>query len=106
VKILSKKWNDIKIVLEYGMLSEDKFYEKAGALFYPTVDDKYFTLEELKENLAANQTDKDGKLVLYAGNKEAQHSYIEIAKKKAAVLLLDSPIISHLIQKKKAITAT
>ena len=97
-----QKWNDIKIVLEYGMLSEDKFYEKAGAfVLYPTVDDKYFTLEELKENLKENQTDKDGKLVvLYAGNKEAQHSYIEIAKEKGyEVLLLDSPIISHLIQK-------
>ncbi len=97
-----KKWNDIKIVLEYGMLSEDKFYEKAGAfVLYPTVDDKYFTLDELKENLKEKQTDKDGKLVvLYAGNKEAQHSYIETAKEKGyEVLLLDSPIISHLIQK-------
>ncbi|MFV5695012.1 molecular chaperone HtpG [Flavobacterium sp. LB3P122] len=97
-----KKWNDIKIVLEYGMLSEDKFYEKSSAfVLYPTVDDKFYTLEELKEKLAANQTDKDGKLVvLYAGNKEAQHSYIEIAKEKGyEVLLLDSPIISHLIQK-------
>jgi len=97
-----KKWNDIKIVLEYGMLSEDKFYEKAGAfVLYPSVDDTYFTLEELKEKLAANQTDKDGKLViLYASNKEAQHSYIQIAKEKGyEVLLLDSPIISHLIQK-------
>jgi molecular chaperone HtpG len=97
-----QKWNDIKIVLEYGMLSEDKFYEKAGAfVLYPTVDNKYYTLEELKEKLAANQTDKDGKLVvLYAGNKETQHSYIEIAKDKGyEVLLLDSPIISHLIQK-------
>lgn len=96
------KWNDIKIVLEYGMLSEDKFYEKAGAfVLYPTVDDTYFTLEELKEKLKENQTDKDGKLVvLYAGNKEAQHSYIETAKEKGyEVLLLDSPIISHLIQK-------
>ena len=97
-----KKWNDIKIVLEYGMLSEDKFYEKAGAfVLYPTVDDTYFTLDELKEKLAANQTDKDGKLViLYASNKDAQHSYIQIAKEKGyEVLLLDSPIISHLIQK-------
>lgn len=96
------KWNDIKIVLEYGMLSEDKFYEKAGAfVLYPTVDDTYFTLEELKEKLKDNQTDKDGKLVvLYAGNKDAQHSYIEAAKEKGyEVLLLDSPIISHLIQK-------
>ena len=97
-----KKWNDIKIVLEYGMLSEEKFYEKAGAfVLYPTVDDKYFTLDELKENLKETQTDKDGKLVvLYAGNKEAQHSYIEIAKEKGyEVFLLDSPIIPHLIQK-------
>lgn len=96
------KWNDIKIVLEYGMLSEDKFYEKAGAfVLYPTVDNKYFTLEELKENLKDKQTNKDGKLVvLYAGNKEAQHSYIETAQEKGyEVLLLDSPIISHLIQK-------
>lgn len=97
-----KKWNDIKIVLEYGMLSEDKFYEKAGAFtLYPTVDDKYFTLDELKENLKDTQTDKNGKLVLlYAGNKDAQHAYIESAKEKGyEVLLLDSPIISHLIQK-------
>ena len=97
-----QKWNDIKIVLEYGMLSEDKFYEKAGAfVLYPTVDNTYFTLDELKEKIKEKQTDKDGKLVvLYAGNKEAQHSYIEIAKDKGyEVLLLDSPIISHLIQK-------
>ncbi len=97
-----KKWNDIKIVLEYGMLSEPKFYEKAGAFtLYPTVNGKYFTLDELKENLKEKQTDKDGKLViLYAGNKETQHAYIEIAKEKEyEVLLLDSPIISHLIQK-------
>jgi molecular chaperone HtpG len=96
------KWNDIKIVLEYGMLSEEKFYEKAGAfVLYPTVEDTYFTLDELKEKLKENQTDKDGKLVvLYAGNKDAQHSYIEAAKDKGyEVLLLDSPIISHLIQK-------
>lgn len=97
-----KKWNDIKIVLEYGMLSEPKFYEKAGAfVLYPTVDEKFYTLDELKENLKANQTDKDGKLIiLYAGNKDAQHAYIDAAKAKGyEVLLLDSPIVSHLIQK-------
>ncbi|WP_322549094.1 molecular chaperone HtpG [Flavobacterium psychraquaticum] len=97
-----KKWNDIKIVLEYGMLSEPKFYEKSGDfVLYPTTDNKYYTLAELKETLAPNQTDKDGKLVvLYASNKEAQHSYIEIAKEKGyQVILLDSPIISHLVQK-------
>lgn len=97
-----KKWNDIKIVLEYGMLSEPKFYEKAGDfVLYPTVDDKYYTLAELKESLSTNQTDKNGKLVvLYASNKEAQHGYIDIAKEKGyQVVLLDSPIVSHLIQK-------
>ena len=97
-----KKWNDIKIVLEYGMLSEPKFYEKSGDfILYPTVDDKYYTLAELKEAIAANQTDKNGKLVvLYASNKDAQHGYIDIAKEKGyEVLLLDSPIVSHLIQK-------
>lgn len=96
------KWNDIKIVLEYGMLSEPKFYEKAGDfVLYPTVDGKYYTLAELKEAITANQTDKNGKLVvLYASNKDAQHSYIEIAREKGyEVLLLDSPIVSHLIQK-------
>ncbi|MDO5104658.1 molecular chaperone HtpG [Capnocytophaga sp.] len=96
------KWNDIKIVLEYGMLSEPKFYEKAGDfVLYPTVDDQYFTLSELKEALKEQQTDKNGKLVvLYAQNKETQHAAIEEAKEKGyQVLLLDSPIVSHLIQK-------
>lgn len=100
-----QKWNDIKIVLEYGMLSEPKFYEKAGDfVLYPTTEDKYYTLTELKEAIASNQTDKNGKLVvLYASNKEAQHSYIDIAKEKGyQVLLLDSPIVSHLIQKLEA----
>jgi molecular chaperone HtpG len=100
-----KKWNDIKIVLEYGMLSEPKFYEKAGDfVLYPTTDDKYYTLAELKEAISSTQTDKNGKLVvLYASNKEAQHSYIAHAKEKGyQVLLLDSPIVSHLIQKLEA----
>lgn len=96
------KWNDIKIVIEYGMLSEDKFFEKAEAFaLYPSVDGKYYTYEELFNRIKANQTDKDGKLViLYASNQEAQHSYIEAAKTKGyEVLLLDSPIVSHLMQK-------
>jgi len=100
-----QKWNDIKVVLEYGMLSEPKFYEKAGDfVLYPTTDDKYYTLAELKEAIAPNQTDKNGKLVvLYASNKDAQHSYIDISKEKGyQVLLLDSPIVSHLIQKLEA----
>jgi len=88
------KWNDIKIVIEYGMLSEDKFFEKADKFaLYPTVDGSYFTFEELQEKIKDNQTDKDDKLVvLYASDKEAQHSYIEAAKAKGfEVLLMDSP---------------
>jgi len=97
-----QKWNDIKIVLEYGMLSEPKFYEKAGDfVLYPTTENNYYTIAELKEKLSPNQTNKDGKLVvLYASNKDTQHGYIDIAKEKGyEVLLLDSPIVSHLIQK-------
>ncbi|MGV6831349.1 MAG: molecular chaperone HtpG [bacterium] len=97
-----KKWDDIKVVIEYGMLSEEKFFEKADAFaLYPTVDGDYFTYEELYNKIKAKQTDKDDKLViLYASNKDAQHSYIEAAKQKDyEVLLLDSPIVSHLIQK-------
>ncbi len=97
-----KKWNDIKLVIEYGMLSEEKFFEKADAFaLYPTVDGKYFTYDELYNKIKANQTDKDDKLViLYASDKDEQHSYIDAAKAKGyEVLLLDSPIVSHLIQK-------
>ncbi len=99
---LEAKWNDIKIVIEYGMLSEEKFFEKADSFaLYPTVDSTYYTYEELYNKIKANQTDKDDKLViLYTSNKDEQHSYIEAAKAKGyEVLLLDSPIISHLIQK-------
>ncbi|WP_299609260.1 molecular chaperone HtpG [uncultured Aquimarina sp.] len=97
-----KKWNDIKVVIEYGMLSEEKFFEKADKFaLYPTVDDTYLTFEELQEKIKDNQTDKDNKLVvLYASDKDAQHAYIAAAKDKGyEVLLLDSPIVSHLIQK-------
>lgn len=97
-----KKWDDIKIVIEYGMLSEDKFFEKAQKFaLYPTVDGTYFTYDELVEKIKDTQTDKDDKLViLYAGDKDAQHAYIATAKEKGyEVLLLDSPIVSHLIQK-------
>ena len=96
------KWNDIKIVLEYGMLTDEKFYEKAGDfVLYPTTDGQYYTLSELKEAIKANQTDKNDTLVvLYAQNKEQQYTAIEEAKTKGyQVLLLDSPIVSHLIQK-------
>lgn len=96
------KWDDIKVIIEYGMLSEEKFFEKSDKFaLYPTVDKKYFTFTELEEKIKTAQTDKDDKLViLYASDEKAQHSYIEAAKEKGyEVLLLDSPIVSHLIQK-------
>ena len=96
------KWNDIKVVVEYGMLTEDKFYEKSEKFaLYPTVDDSYLTWEELENQIGELHKDKDGKtVVLYSSNKEEQYTYIEKAKEKGyTVLLLDSPIVPHLIQK-------
>ncbi len=97
-----KKWNDIKVIIEYGMLSEDKFFEKAEKFaLYPTVEGEAFVYDELIAKIKDNQTDKDGKtVILYTSDAKAQHSYIQDAKEKGyQVLLLDSPIISHLIQK-------
>ena len=101
-KGFEEKWNDIKVVIEYGMLSEEKFFEKAEKFtLYPTTDGKYLTYEELEKKIKKIQTDKDDKLIfLYASNLEDQHSYISQANEKGyTVLLLDSPIIGHLIQK-------
>ncbi|MGB0396484.1 MAG: molecular chaperone HtpG [Flavobacteriaceae bacterium] len=101
-KGFEEKWNDIKVVIEYGMLTEDKFFEKAEQfMLYPTTEGEYLTYAELEAALKDSQTDKDGKLIfLYASNVEEQHQYIETAKDKGyKVLLLDSPIIAHLIQK-------
>ncbi len=97
-----KKWNDIKIVIEYGMISEEKFFEKSDKFaLYPTSEGKYFLWNELEEKIKPIQTDKDGNLViLYSTNADEQHSYIQSAKDKGyEVLLLDSPIVPHLIQK-------
>ena len=101
-KVFEEKWNDIKVVIEYGLLTEEKFYEKAEKfMLYPTTDGEYLTYDELESKVKDNQTDKDGKLIfLYSSNVDEQHSYIQSAKDKGyKVLLLDSPIISHLIQK-------
>ncbi|WP_034697388.1 molecular chaperone HtpG [Chryseobacterium sp. KCF3-3] len=97
-----QKWNDIKVVIEYGIVTEEKFAEKADKFtLYPTTDGKYFLWDELVEKIKPSQTDKDNKLVvLYATNADEQHSYIQSARDKGyEVLLLDSPIISHVIQK-------
>ena len=97
-----QKWNDIKVVLEYGVVSEEKFADKSDKfMLYPTVDETYFTWDELNEKIKDNQTDKDGNLViLYASDKDSQDTYISTAKDKGyEVLLFDSPIASHFIQK-------
>ena len=101
-KAFEEKWNDVKVVIEYGMLSEDKFFEKADKFaLYPTTKGDYLTYDELVNKIKPTQTDKDDKLIiLYTSNIEEQHSYISSAEEKGyTVLLLDSPIISHLIQK-------
>ncbi len=101
-KSFEEKWEDIKIIIEYGMLSEDKFFDKAKKFaLYPTVDGAHFIWDELIEKIKDNQKDKDDKtIILYASDEKAQHSFIQDAKDKGyEVLLLDSPIVSHLIQK-------
>jgi molecular chaperone HtpG len=96
-----KKWDDIKVFIEYGMLSEEKFYEKAVKFaLYKDTDGNYYTMEELTEKLKPIQTDKDGQLVyLYTSNVDEQHAYIEEAKEKGyTVLLLDSQLTGHFVQ--------
>lgn len=97
-----QKWNDIKVVIEYGMISEEKFFDKSDKFaLYPNVEGKHYLWNEFEEKAKLNQTDKDGNfIVLYATNPSEQHSYIQAAEDKGyEVLLLDSPIAPHLIQK-------
>ncbi len=105
-KDYEKKWDDLKIFINYGMLSQEDFYERAKDFaLMKDVEGKYFTFEEYKALIKDNQTDKDGQLVyLYANNKDEQYTYIEAAKKKGySVLLLDgqldTPMASMLEQK-------
>ena len=105
-KAYEEKWDNLKIFINYGMLSQEDFYNRAKdfALF-KEVDGKYFTFEEYKTLIKDNQTDKDGNLVyLYANNKEEQYSYIEAAKNKGYSVLmmdgqLDTPMVNMLEQK-------
>ena len=94
------KWDDIKIFIEYGMLSDDKFYERAEKFcLLKNLDGKYFTLEEYENQVKTLQTDKDKNLVyLYTSNQEEQHSFIEIAKERGYdVLILDTVLDSHFV---------
>lgn len=95
-----KKWDDIKIFIEYGMISETKFSERAEKfVLLKNTEGKYFTFDEYKEHIKENQTDKDNKVVyLYTTDQEGQYSYIEQAREKGYdVLVLDSPIDSHFV---------
>ena len=101
-KDFESKWNDMKLIVEYGMLSDEKFYDRASDFsLYPSVEGPFYTMKEFSEKIKDSQKDKDGKTIyLYASDKNSQHSYISQAQDKGyEVLLLDSPIISHLIQK-------
>ena len=101
-KDFETKWNDMKLIVEYGMLSDEKFYDRASDFsLYPSVEGSFYTMKEFSDKIKDSQKDKDGKTIyLYASDKNSQHSYISQAQDRGyEVLLLDSPIISHLIQK-------
>ena len=105
-KEYEEKWDNLKIFINYGMLSQEDFYDRAKDFaLMKDVDGKYFTFDEYKTLIKDNQTDKDGQLIyLYANNKEEQYSYIEAARQKGySVLLLDgdldTPVVSMLEQK-------
>ncbi len=95
-----EKWDDLKIFIQYGMLTEEKFYDRVkGITLFKNSDDKYFTFEEYAELIKANQTDKDGQLIyLYATDVDKQYSFIEAAKNKGYdVLVMDGYFDSHFV---------
>ncbi len=105
-KEYEEKWDDLKLFINYGMLSQEDFYDRAKDFaLLKDVDGKYFTFDEYKTLIKDNQTDKDGNLVyLYANNKDEQYTYIEAARTKGySVMLmdgeLDTPVVSMLEQK-------
>ncbi len=101
-KAFEEKWDDIKIFIEYGILSDEKFAEKAKKFaLYKNTDGKYFTFDEYKTKIEVNQTDKDSKVVfLYTSNPDEQYSYISAAKDKDYdVLVMDTPLTAHLVGK-------
>ena len=94
------KWDDIGVFIKYGMLSEEKFYDKAASFcLLKNTDDNYFTIEEYRQLISANQEDKNKKLIhLYTSSAADQHSYIDAAKNKGYdVLLMDQVIDSHFV---------
>jgi molecular chaperone HtpG len=101
-KAYEEKWDDIRIFIEYGMLSDEKFAEKAKKFaLYKNTEGEYYTFDEYKEKIAPAQTDKDEKVVfLYTSNVEEQYAYIDSAKDKGYdVLIMDTPLSAHLVGK-------
>lgn len=101
-KDFEQKWDDIKVFIEYGMLTEDKFFEKAKEFFlFKNTKGEYFTASQLMDTLKDNQTNKDGKVViLYTNDKEEQHSFVKTANDKDYMVVeMDGPLVSHLISK-------
>jgi len=101
-KDFENKWDNLKVFVEYGMLTDDKFYDKAEKFtLVKNVKGEYATLEEYQEKIKAIQTDKDDKLViLYAHDQDAQHQFIKAAEDRGYdVLLMDSPLTPHYISK-------
>ena len=99
-KEYEEKWDALKLFINYGMLTQEDFYERAKDFsLMKDVDGKFFTFEEYKTLIKDNQTDKDGQLVyLYANNKEDQYTYIEAARNKGySVLLLDGELDTHVV---------
>lgn len=100
-KQFEEKWSDIGLFVKYGMISDEKFYERSNAFaLFPTTENTFYTFAELKEKISANQTDKDGNLVvLYTSDEEEQHSYIVQAKERGyEIVKLDTMIDNHFIQ--------
>lgn len=100
-KQFEEKWSDIGLFVKYGMISDEKFYERSNSFaLFPTIDNAFYTLSELKEKIVANQTDKDGNLViLYTTDEEEQHSYIQQAKERGyEIVKLDTLIDNHFMQ--------
>jgi len=99
-KAFEEKWDDIRVFIEYGMLSEDKFYDRASTFcLFKNTDGEYFTIEEYEKKIKDIQTDKNKKIVyLYTNDIEEQHTYIAKAKEKGYdVLLMDGPVDNHFI---------
>ena len=100
-----KKWDDVKVFIEYGMLTEQKFFDKAKDFsLYKNTEDKYYTFNEFTEKVKESQKNKDGKtIILYTNDAKEQHSFVKTATDKGyEVLELGGPLISHLISKLEA----